>query len=351
MYTAPIKTFWDFGSAYDLFISLFHLHNPEDFNIRPSWANGILNRLGEKDRKTLKLADEMMLMPLYFVHFLPKPKDTQTCLTVLEEKPESKRLEALAFAAGTPINFKELVLSTRPNHKWTQAEKNCAAEYFTYRGREVQPTFLEAVYQTWAHREEFGSDLLQALSAYYENFFAEEEQRILPVLRKGLRHAQMRAGSLSVPAMLEEISAGVRYYELENYKRLYLAPSFWSTPYLHFEDVDKDAILMVYGARPDNMALILGDIVPDRLLRGLKALADSTRLRILRDIALAPQTAAQLSRSLRLRPPTIAHHLKELRQAGVVQVIMDPEGESQYATRFDGFDTIQDLLTRFVHGD
>jgi DNA-binding transcriptional ArsR family regulator len=89
--------------------------------------------------------------------------------------------------------------------------------------------------------------------------------------------------------------------------------------------------------------------VPDNLLRGLKALAEPTRLRILRTLAHTPQTAAHLSRVLRLRPPTVNHHLMELRMAGMVHVIISSEGDRYYATRLEGFETTQDLLSRFVN--
>lgn len=347
----PTKALWDFGTGYDLFISLLHLFHPEDFNVRASWAASILDRLSDEDRRSLAIGDEMMLMPIYFVHKLAQPKDSLTCINTIAGTPASRRLEALSFGGSTSTAYKEVILSVRPGHKWSAADKAVITEYFNDRGRETPLTYMELLHHTWAHREEFGAKYLQALRSYHENFFAEEEQRILPVLRQGLSHAQMRAGSLPLAAMLEELSAGVRYGDLQNYRSVYFAPSFWSTPYLHHQIISPDTLLLVFGARPENMPLIPGDIVPDSLLRGLKALSDPTRLRILRDIAQTPQTASQLSRSLRLRPPTVAHHLRELRLASVVQIIVDPKGERRYGTRFEGFETIQDLLIRFVHGE
>jgi len=168
------------------------------------------------------------------------------------------------------------------------------------------------------------------------------------VLRQGLSYAQMRAGSLPLPVMLEELSSGVRMPEIDNARRIYLAPSFWGAPFLFYERLDVDTMLVIFGSRPDNMALIPGDVVPDSLLLSLKALADPTRLRILRTLVQSPQTAAQLSRILRLRPPTVTHHLRELRLAGMVQVTFSSEGDRYYATRYEGFESTQELLRRFV---
>jgi DNA-binding transcriptional ArsR family regulator len=73
--------------------------------------------------------------------------------------------------------------------------------------------------------------------------------------------------------------------------------------------------------------------VPDALLRALKALADPTRMRIMRYLAEEPLTPAQLSRLLRLRPPTVIHHLNELRLAGLVYVNLEEGSEKRYTVR------------------
>ncbi|MFZ3151878.1 MAG: winged helix-turn-helix domain-containing protein [Anaerolineaceae bacterium] len=345
------KLNWDIGTGYDLFISLIALHNPESYGLRASWAAGVRSRLPVEDRQTLETVYLLMFSPLHLVHGLPKPKSAATVLQKLASIPESKRLEAVSLQPNTPDSVSGILQGSISRKKWTSAEKNVLAEAYHIEGRSVTPTQLELLYQTWTHREKFGHDYLKALTAYVESFFLEEEQRILPVLKQGLSHAQMRAGSLPLPAMLEELSSGVRFEELANISKIYLAPSFWGTPFLFYQHLDNDTMLMLYGARPDNMALTPGEVVPDSLLRGLKALADPTRLRILRSLAQTPQTAAQLSRALRLRPPTVAHHLMELRMAGMVQITITTEGERHYATRYEGFDTNQDLLNRFVHGE
>jgi DNA-binding transcriptional ArsR family regulator len=353
MPSSPIRTklLWDFGTAYDLFLSLHVLHNPDVFGLKPSWAAGVRSRLPVEQRQTLELALNVMATPFYFVHGLPKPKTSGVVIEAISKIPAGMRLPKLYFRASSPKELREILHSTTAKSKWTRAEKIMITEAFKSRDLVSQPTILDQLHRVWSHRDEFGESYLAALKSYYENFFAEEEQRILPVLKQGLSHAQMRSGSLPLTAMLEELSSGVRYRDLEHITSVHLAPSFWGAPYLFYEELDNDAVLMLFNARPETMALIPGEIVPDTLINGLKSLADPTRLRILRHLAQSPQTAAELSRALRLRPPTVAHHMMELRKAGVVQVIVGHEGDRQYATRFDGFDTIQELLNHFVHGD
>ena len=39
-----ITLLWDIGTAYEFFISLYVLHEPEKFGVRASWAAGIRSR-------------------------------------------------------------------------------------------------------------------------------------------------------------------------------------------------------------------------------------------------------------------------------------------------------------------
>jgi len=342
------KLHWDLGTGYDLFISQIAVYEPDRFGLRASWAAGVRSRLTAEDRQTLDNFWQINFLPMPFIFTAPAPKDTAAVLRTLEELPEGKRLEALTLHHETSAEVKEIFCGTTPRRKWTAAEKETISADYARHGLNLTPTLLDLVYSVWAQREQFGQQYLHALKAYAESFFFEEEQRILPALRQGLSHAQMRAGTLPLIPMLEELSSGVRWAEITAAQKLYLAPSFWGAPFLFTEELNNKTLLVVFGSRPDDMALIPGDIVPDNLLRGLKALAEPTRLRILRTLAHSPQTAAHLSRILRLRPPTVNHHLMELRMAGMVHVIISSEGERFYATRFEGFESTQDLLKRFV---
>ncbi|MFH1446959.1 MAG: winged helix-turn-helix domain-containing protein, partial [Chloroflexota bacterium] len=128
-------------------------------------------------------------------------------------------------------------------------------------------------------------------------------------------------------------------------------PSFWGAPFLFYDHLDTHTNMLLFGARPDDCTLVPGDIVPESLLRGLKALADPTRLRILRSLNKVPQTPTQLAHILRLRAPTVIHHLRALRLAGLVQVTVSSQGERNYATRFESFGNTQDKLQIFINGD
>ena len=85
----------------------------------------------------------------------------------------------------------------------------------------------------------------------------------------------------------------------------------------------------------------------DRLLLALKALADGTRLRIFQLIAAqdAPVCACDIVDRFDVSQPTIAHHLKTLRDAGLITATrqgvwvyyaVDPAGIGDIARSFIG---------------
>ena len=54
--SAMIKTkiHWDIGTAYDLFISLRVLQEPEQYGVRASWAAGVRSRMSVEHRNVLE---------------------------------------------------------------------------------------------------------------------------------------------------------------------------------------------------------------------------------------------------------------------------------------------------------
>jgi DNA-binding transcriptional ArsR family regulator len=211
------------------------------------------------------------------------------------------------------------------------------------------PKKLAEMLDLWVRAEEFGEQYLAALRNYQEAFFAEEEKRIRPALRTALERAQELADELALLDLLEELTQGVRLDAPPEGNELVLVPSFWSTPLLYMGIAGEGCLVWLFGARPSDASLVPGEVIPETLLRALKALSDPTRLRILRDLAQETLTPAQISRRLRLRAPTVTHHLKILRLAGLVQLTLgDKELPGSYATRQEAVSVACDSLQSFL---
>jgi DNA-binding transcriptional ArsR family regulator len=195
---------------------------------------------------------------------------------------------------------------------------------------------------------------LVALRNYHAVFFGEEEQRIAPKLIQALEHAQKRSEQLSTVDFLEEISQGIRYDGLPMIEELTLVPSFWISPFIQIHSMGPSRRLWTFGARSAGDSLVPGEPVPDALRISLKALADPTRLRILRYLHQQPLTMAELTKRLRLRMPTVIHHLSALRLAGLVSIHVETQTKGhrqKYGVRTEGLDATLLALKGFVESD
>lgn len=339
---------WDRGTAYDLFVSLHVLHEPNKFGLRGSWAAGVRSRVPASEREILEESQNLFTLPMHWVHGLPDPKDGEAALRTLESLDPKDRLPALAISAETPPQLVEILFAIRESRSWDESDLEVLRERYKEKGHSPKTKTLKTVLDYWAHAAEFGERYLEALYSYHQVFFAEEEIRIRPALQDSLAHAQALAKKLDVPDLVEELSQGLHFESLREFAELILAPSYWSTPLVIFNELDQRRMLLVYGARPADASLVPGEVVPDALLLALKALADPTRLRILRYLVGQPLTPAQLSRRLRLRAPTVIHHLNTLRLAGLVHVTLETGGERRYAIRSESvgatFSHLQEYL-------
>ena len=93
-----------------------------------------------------------------------------------------------------------------------------------------------------------------------------------------------------------------------------------------------------------------------RLVAAFKALADPTRLEVFRLIAAqeAPLCACDVVDRLAVSQPTISHHLKVLREAGLITVsrrgvwayyAVDPRGLAAVRGALDGFAPVRSAAT------
>ena len=344
---------WDKGSAYDLFVSLWILHRPEEFGLRPSWAAGVRSRLPIPLRDVLEHSQKFIHVPLSFIHSLPEPKDALAVLNVLKALPPEERLPALVFGSRSDDRsnaYKQFLGTLQGKQRLTASVEARIKEDYRPANQATKPV-IRALFEAWSERKIFGEKLFQALDAYIKNFYQEEEIRIIPAQAKALEEARALAGEKDVLTVLEELSSGVRMDWISEVSTLVLAPSFWGAPFVFFNRLNPETGIVLFGARPKGMALVPGDLVPEDLLNALKALADPTRLRILRFLLEGPSTPSELAKVLRLRPPTVIHHLHSLRLAGLVLVTVSPQAERRYAIRMNGIDTTIQNLNEFLSGD
>ncbi|MBN1148136.1 MAG: winged helix-turn-helix transcriptional regulator [Anaerolineales bacterium] len=351
----PAHLHWDYGMAYDLFVSQIVLHNPAEHGVRGVWAAGVRARLPSPARQMLEQGLLVLTsLPFSWLYGLPEPKDSNTVLWALRQAPPAERLPLLALQPEFPPEYADILRNVHSRRVWDEDDRQTLGETYrkAFKYSEKRPPShqeLAAILGWWARPEEFGERYLEALSVYQEVFFSEEEKRIRPALKAALARAKERSEQLGLVDLLEELTQGVRFEILPDVDRVTLAPSYWCTPLLYFGKINEGHMIYLYGARPPQASVVPGETVPDALLQALKALSDSTRLQILQYLAEQPLTPTELSQRLRLRVPTVVHHLNTLRLAGLVVLTLGEEAVTKhYAARPEAVEAAFAVLQSFM---
>lgn len=344
----PTRIIWDLGTAYEFFVSLEVLHNPEKYGVRASWAAGIRSRIPANERKFLEETNVFFWVPLGWLYKLPSPKDAHSTLRALSQIPAERRMLEISGVESWKKPEGKILLEIAKNKHWTEAQCSELEKHFSKHNHSIQRTALENALNWWARPTEFGEALLSALQAYHHEFFEEEEKRLQPVLEAGLLRAQKLSQEMSPESLIAELSQGVHLANGIADKTLILAPAYWTTPLVLMADINETENMILFGVRPAEMSAIPGELVPDSLLRTLKTLADPTRLKILHYLAQETVTPSELSRRLHLRAPTVTHHLAELRLAGLVNLTIKGQ-EKLYTLRREALDASMEALKTFLY--
>jgi DNA-binding transcriptional ArsR family regulator len=341
---------WKTGTAFDFFVSLAVLHQPAIFGLRPSWAAGVRQRLSNPNREMLEKVQSFSSTPLYWLSGLAEPKDASTALKAISLVPGHQCLSDLTLNAENNPEVKDCLQNIARRGSWNDTELSLLKERYRLRDTSLNPESLTNLVTNWADAQRSGEKYLTALQEYYQVFFVEEEMRIRPALLAGLERGKELASQMSIEALIEELSHGVRFTAKDNILEYILVPSYWSSPLIFYTRLKPGKLLLLFGARPEFESIVPGAAPPPQLVGALKALADPTRLRILHFLAEQAISSSELARLLRLRLPTVIHHLRLLRLAGLVQITVG-ETEKRYAARLEILDGIQSTLRNFIKSE
>jgi DNA-binding transcriptional ArsR family regulator len=293
-------------------------------------------------------------VPLAWIHSLPEPKDAASALWALRQIPPEERLSVLHCFDEPKSEFDEILARVSERRAWDENDLEQMQKIFKnkYKGKKGHSKKdAIKILEWWSRPDEFGELYLKALQSYYQEFFAEEERRIKPALQRSIERSQELAEKTQLPELIETLSQGVQLFIDPEVTELIFTPSYWITPLIIYTPLTPKQTILLYGARPADASLVPGEVVPDALLRALKALAEPTRLKIIRYLSEEPLSPAQLARRLRLRPPTVIHHLEVLRLAGLVRLNLEVPGERKYAARIEGLEDTFANIKEFLQAD
>ncbi len=213
---------WDFGSAYDFFVSLFVIHHPDRFGLRPAWAAGVRSRLSLEEREFMEEAINFFPVPLSWINQLPlEEKNTQNVLDFITSIPPEKRLISLYKSSQLTDEVLSTINRIQESQTISADDLEVLRTLFQRRTTPIKTRDIQKMAEVFLDPVAFGERLLKVLQDYYEVFFAEEEERILPALREGLVVAQKQAVNQTYPELIEAsfawCQAGTYRYLSENH--------------------------------------------------------------------------------------------------------------------------------------
>ncbi|NJN79920.1 MAG: hypothetical protein HC797_05290, partial [Anaerolineales bacterium] len=179
--TSP-KITWDFGTAYELFVSLHVLDEPQYFGIRPSYAAGVRSRIPAVERKLLEEVYPIIGVPLKWLSTLPEPKDAISALWALKQIPPAERMIKLyrldELQDEKHQKFNDILLRIVDERKWKAEDAEFFLKHFHKKHGSMKRDAIENFLNWCSKPEEFGEGFLSAMQAYYQAFFEEEEKRV-----------------------------------------------------------------------------------------------------------------------------------------------------------------------------
>ncbi|MDT9027040.1 MULTISPECIES: ArsR/SmtB family transcription factor [Rossellomorea] len=179
------------------------------------------------------------------------------------------------------------------------------------------------------HPKQWKDRIHQLLYEYNEKIFQRELFRIHPWIKRASATFQQKLDQSSFDALNElhpdvtlkgstiKVQKGETYrFSLKEYSHLTLQPSTFITPHVMLGVYPGRLCLGLHVAVPEPEAS--NDEPPTDLVLMFKALGESTRLKILRDIFMHPYSTKQLAEKHDLAEATISSHIKTLQKSGLV---------------------------------
>ena len=224
---------WDHGTAYDFFASLYVIHSPSDYGLRPSWAAGIRSRLSPSTRELCAATMPGLTVPLSWLYGLPEPKSARAVLDRLESMKPEEILPTVFVNPRHPGECDAVFLDILARGQWTPADLDSCCSHMSHAGKksaEDTRTAISRLLDAWAQPAVFGEQWRASLREFYEVFYREEERRIAPDVERALARAQDLASRLSAAELFEELSQGIRMADHLSHRSIVFIPCYWCSP-------------------------------------------------------------------------------------------------------------------------
>ncbi len=347
----------DYGAAYELLLSMSVFADSKDhhdYEVGSNWFDVIHARVSvdilqsiDSLYYTINLNNDYMtswINLLGLVHDSPAPKDVPTFLSYLANlDPLELRLHLFGYYKKYIRRLIPLDIIVQAAEGDSEAQQQFVklARLDSADKRKHLLSFLACDAETQKNA------LLQTLHGWYEQFFCDQEQDVLPILAYDAESKRRLQETLTAEQLIETATNGLEYVPEPGLRRVLLVPSYVERPW-NVATEYQDMKVFCYPVA-DEFALRDQSIPPTRLVRLYKALADERRLRILKLLMTRNYSLQELSEEFNLAKSTLHHHLVTLRTAGLVR-IRESERDNVYSLRPQMLTEAAKLLDSYLKG-
>lgn len=261
---------------------------------------------------------------LGLVYTTPKPRTAPAFLDHLDStEPLELRLHLLGYyMRGHHVAEPETIRRAAEGDAASRSELLGALGEFTDT-RTATERLLDA------DPDEAKRALVELLSGWYEHVFPKIAPSFVPLAARDVSAKRELVRSVPPERVVERLAPGIQWTPGPDVDRVVLFPAYSPRPWVYMGEY-KRVKIFCYPIDVDREETAPDD--PAHLVRIYKALADESRLKLLRRLGTGPLTLSAAAQELGLAKSTTHHHLAILRQAGFVLI---HEGDDHYSLRRD----------------
>lgn len=188
--------------------------------------------------------------------------------------------------------------------------------------------------------------LVDTLEGFHDQAMRPELDAIMPVLERDVADKAALSKNLAPELFVEKATNGITFEPGPGVERIALVPSIVIRPWTLLVEHGSTR-MFVYSV--DEEAINADPAAPPAYLVELyKALGDERRLRLLAELWLGEADLKSLAERLDLAKSTVHHHLRALRTAGLVRVILR-DHDKVYGLRKESLSDAGPLLEEFLN--
>lgn len=342
---APLHVAAETGTAYELVLvglAVVDRDGHRRWDVGAGWRDRARAVEGaDLARRLDRVARESWVSLLGLVHELPDDRSAAALVAALEA---ADPVEVVLHLVGA---YRRVIRRATPPETIRAAVAGDAAAQ-----REFRRTSFPALRDwqatlRWALGEDpaaIRDELAAMLRALHETVLSPTEATIAAVQERDAAGVRELAVTTGPETLIGVLAPGITYVPEVGQTEVVLVPDTIVRPSVVVLD-HRASLIVCYPATADRR---LPDAPPERLLALGKAIADETRLRVMRILHDGPLTGTELAERLGVPRTSLHYHLGLLRAAGLVEISVDDARYGRLRLRDEALGDVGRLLAAFV---